>query len=65
MRWSLVKPQLGLQSGINELHKYCEGRKLTMNTTKSRIVIFREDNRPVTFQRKYDEDDLESVNKMK
>ena len=29
----------GLQSGMNELRKYCERWKLTLNTMKSRIVI--------------------------
>ena len=37
----------GLQSGINELQKYCEWWKLTLNTAKSRIVVFRKGNRPV------------------
>ena len=55
----------GLQSGINELQKYCERWKLTLNTTKSRIVVFRKGNRPVSFQWKYDEDNLESVSKIK
>ena len=55
----------GLQSGINELQKYCERWKLTLNTTKSLIVVFRKGNQPVSFQWKYDEDNLESVSKIK
>ena len=55
----------GLQSGINELQKYCERWKLPLNTTKYRIVVFRKGNRPVSFQWKYDEDNLESVSKIK
>ena len=55
----------GLQSGINELQTYCERWKLTLNTTKSRIVVFCKGNRPVSFQLKYDKDNLESVSKIK
>ena len=39
----------GLQSEINKLADYCDRWKLTINTGKSKIVVFRKGNRPINF----------------
>ena len=54
----------GLQLQIDNLFTYCNRWKLTLNTDKSRIVVFKKGNRPLNFIWHFGEDVLKVTNEI-
>ena len=48
----------GLQSQINKLFVYCQGWKLSLNTKKSQIIVFKKGNHPCVHKWYYGDEEI-------
>ena len=55
----------GLQLLIDDLRSYCSKWKLTINTHKSKIIVFKKGNRPFNYVWKFGDDILSTCIKIK
>jgi hypothetical protein len=59
----LSESQAGLQNSLNKLEKYCYKWQLTVNTNKTKIMIFQRSNHSYSnlFLHRYDAKNVESI----